>query len=109
MLAGNCALFCFNNPFTGTVLGDVGGAAVAEDSHAFLTCASGHSHGHIGRVHMAVVWRVKRSDHAIEVVEGVFSRDKRGVNKLDIESEGATNGQRVAQPVHLVLGIGKAE
>ena len=109
MLANDCALFGFNHPFARIILGDVRGAAMAKDLHAFLTRTSGHRHGHVRRVHMAIVWGVKRAQNAIQIIKRVLFCDEVRPDQLDIETQRTADGQGVAQPVHLILGVGQPE
>ena len=109
MLAGDGPEFALDHPLACAGLRDIGGAALAEDPHAFLPGALGEGHGDIGRIHMAVVGCIERPDHAIEIVERMLSANKVRPHKFDIEAKGAPDRERMAQPVHLILGIGKAE
>jgi hypothetical protein len=65
--------------------------------------------GRAGRVHVAIIGGVQRADHAIEIVERVQLADKIRSDQLDVEAQRTPDRQGLAQPVHLVFGVGEAE
>ena len=58
---------------------------------------------------MAVVGGIERPEHTIEIVERMLSGNEVRSDQFDVEAKGAPDRERMAQPVHLILGIGKAE
>jgi hypothetical protein len=78
----------FHSPVGG--LRDVGRAAAADD-RAPLAARRGQRHGDAGRVHMAVIGRVQRAQHAIEIVERVQLAHPVGPDQLDVEAQRAAD------------------
>ena len=109
MLAKDVAFFGLDQPFAARLLGDVGGPAAADDPRALGPCSGSKRLGDAGRVGMAVFRRVERALHAFQIVERVVAADFLRPDELDRKAEGAADTHRVAQPVDLVIGIGKAE
>jgi hypothetical protein len=88
---------------------DIGRPAAADDLCAQLPRANGQRHGDAGRVDMAVIGRVQRAEHAIEIVERMQLAWIRPAHKLHREAERTADAQGLVKPVHLVFGVGEAE
>ncbi len=88
MLAGDRALLGLDLPLAAWQLGDVRRAAAADDPDALGPRARGHRHGDVGGVHVPVVGRVQRADHAVQIVERMQLGNALRPHQLDVELQG---------------------
>ncbi len=109
MFAGDRALFGLDGPLAVWRLGDVRRPATADDPGAQGSGARRHGHGHIRGVHMAVIRRVQRPDHTVQIIERVERGNTVGPHQFNVEPEAAPDRQRVPQPVHFILVISQPE
>ena len=58
---------------------------------------------------MPIVRRVKRSNYTFQIVKRMLRRNEITIHELDVEAQRTADRERVAQPIHFVFGIGKAE
>ncbi len=109
MLTNDVALFRGDFPFTGRQLPYAGCAAVADDFCPKPAGTCRHGLGDSGRVDMAIVWGVQRTNDPVEVVERMQFRNPGRTDQFNIEAKRAPHRECLAQPVHLVFGIGQPE
>ena len=109
MLARDRAPFGLDHPFSGIVRGDIQGATTAEDPDSLLSGAGCKGHGRVRRVDVAVIRRVECAEHAVEAVERVLAGNELRVDEFDVEAKRAADRERLAQPVHFVIGIGHSQ
>ena len=58
---------------------------------------------------MTVIGRIKGPYHAFEIVERMQFSDLFRPDQFNVEAKRTPHGQGMAQPIHLILGIGKTE
>ncbi len=61
------------------------------------------------RIGMAVIRRMQRADHPFQIIERVQFSDPVRPDKFGVETKRARHAGCMAQPIHLVFGIGEAE
>ena len=109
MLAPDCPHFRLNDPFTVISLSDVSGTAAADDFDPFHPRPGGECLRHPRRIGVTIIRCMQAAKDTIKIVKRVLFSDLFGTNEFHGESKSCPDAHRMAQPVHLIIGIGQPE